>query len=47
MDSLLVYYLLYSTTKVEVGEGTMKFDRVDQGDDEPKAQLEVEVETGV
>jgi preprotein translocase subunit SecG len=47
MDSLLVYYLLYSTIKVEVGEGTMKSDKVDLGDDEPKVQLEVEVGIGV
>lgn len=43
----LAYYPPYSTTKVEVGEGTMKSDKVDRGDDEPKVQLEVEVGIGV
>ena len=47
MDFLLVYYLLYSTIKVEVGEGTMKLDRVDRGADELKVQLEVEGGIGV
>jgi hypothetical protein len=47
MDSLLVYYLLYSIIQVEVGEETMKSDRVDRGADEPKVQLEVEVGIGV
>ena len=47
MDFLLVYYLLYSTIKVEVGEGMMKSDRVDRGADELKVQLEVEGEIGV
>ena len=47
MDWLLVYYLLYSTIKVEVGEGMMKSDRVDRGADELKVQLEVEGEIGV
>jgi hypothetical protein len=44
---VLVCCLLYSTIKVEVGEGTMKSDKVDRRADEPKVQLEVEVETGV
>jgi hypothetical protein len=43
----LAFYLLYSTIKVEVGEGMMKSDKVDRGADEPKVQLEVEVGIGV
>lgn len=47
MISLLVFYLLSSKIKVEVGEGPMMLDRVDLGVDGLRVPLEVEVEIGV